>query len=105
MRLAMFLCASVILAAPAAAQDNSDPLAPLDLGAVDQAAQQGDQAKPKPPAPIVAVPIARPVVVPKNWAGVLLAIGNSEWEAARLGIEALPNGPLKPYARAELYTA
>ncbi len=36
---------------------------------------------------------------------MLTAIDNSEWEAARLGIEAMPNGPLKPYARAELYTA
>ena len=97
MRLAMFLCASVVLAVPAAAQEVSDPLAPLDVGAVDQAAQQN--AEPKPATPVA------PKVIPKDWAGVLLAIGNSEWEAARLGIEALPNDPLKSYARAELYTA
>ena len=36
---------------------------------------------------------------------MFLAISNREWEAARLGIEGMPNGPLKPYARAELYTA
>jgi soluble lytic murein transglycosylase len=44
-------------------------------------------------------------VIPKDWRGVLTAIRNSEWEAARLGIDALPNGPLKPFAKAELFTA
>ena len=34
-----------------------------------------------------------------------MAIRNGEWEAARLGIDGMPNGPLKPYARAELFTA
>ena len=101
MRLAIFLCAGVVLAAPAAAQE-TDPLAPLDVGTVDQATQQpSEEAKPKPsstPAPL-------PKVIPKTWPEVLLAIGNGEWEAARIGIDALPNDPLKPYAKAELYTA
>lgn len=100
MRLAIFLCAGVILAAPAAAQD-ADPLAPLDVGTVDQATQPSEAAKPQPPS----TPAPPPKVIPKSWPEVLLAIGNGEWEAARLGIDALPNDPLKPYAKAELYTA
>jgi soluble lytic murein transglycosylase-like protein len=98
MRLTLFLCASVALAAPAAAQETGDPLAPLDVGSVDQAAQQQAEVKPAPPA-------QPPKVIPKSWPEVLLAIGNGEWEAARLGIDALPNDPLKPYAKAELFTA
>jgi soluble lytic murein transglycosylase-like protein len=98
MRLTIFLCASVALAAPAAAQDTSDPLAPLDVGSVDQASQQQSDVKPAPPAP-------PPKVIPKTWPEVLLAIGNGEWEAARLGIDVLPNDPLKPYAKAELFIA
>jgi soluble lytic murein transglycosylase-like protein len=35
----------------------------------------------------------------------LLAINSGDWEGARLGIEALPNHALKPYAKAELFTA
>ena len=97
MRLAMFLGASVALAVPAVAQEAPDPLAPLNVGTVDQASQPPADAKPKPPLP--------PKVIPRDWAGVLLAIANGEWEAARLGIEALPNDVLKPYARAELFTA
>ena len=101
MRFAIFLCASVALSAPAAAQETSDPLAPLDVGSVDRASQQ------QPTTTTTAKPQIAPVprVIPKDWAGVLLAIGNSDWEAARLGIEALPNDLLKPYARAELFTA
>ena len=99
MRFAIVLCASVALAAPAAAQETSDPLAPLDVGSVDRAAQQQPTTTTKPQiAPV-------PRVIPKDWAGVLLAVGNSDWEGARLGIEALPNDLLKPYARAELFTA
>jgi soluble lytic murein transglycosylase-like protein len=44
-------------------------------------------------------------VIPRDWRGILAAIANREWEAARLGIHAMPDGPLKPYAKAELYTA
>jgi soluble lytic murein transglycosylase-like protein len=98
MRLAVLLCASVVLATPSAAQDSADPLAPLNVGAVDQAAQEQAEPKPKAPLPV-------PKVIPKSWAEVLLAIGNGEWEGARLGIAALPNDPLKPYAKAELFTA
>jgi peptidoglycan lytic transglycosylase len=96
MRLGL-LFATVLLAGPAMAQD-VDPLAPLDVGTVDQATQQPANAKPTPPAP-------PPKIIPKDWRGVFTAIVNGEWEAARLGIEGLPDGPLKPYARAELFTA
>jgi soluble lytic murein transglycosylase-like protein len=34
-----------------------------------------------------------------------MAIGNGEWEAARLGIAGLPDSVIRPYALAELYTA
>lgn len=101
MRLAIFLCTAVVLAAPTAAQETTDHLAPIDVGTVDQAVQQSEEAKPQRPL----TPATPPKVIPKTWPEVLLAIGNGEWEAARLGIDALPGDPLKPYARAELYTA
>src|ERR1700741_4041629 len=101
MRLTIFLCAGVAVAAPAAAQENPDPLAPLDVGSVDQAVQPTEEAKPRPALP----PAPPPKVIPKTWPSILLAIGNGEWEAARLGIDAMPGDPLKPYAKAELYTA
>jgi soluble lytic murein transglycosylase-like protein len=91
------LLATVLLAGPAAAQD-VDPLAPLDVGTVDQATQEPANVKPTPPAP-------PPRIIPKDWRGVFTAIVNGEWEAARLGIDGLPDGPLKPFARAELFTA
>ena len=112
MRIGWVLLAGLLLGSPVVAQE-ADPLAPLE--------PDGSE----PPEPIVPVtqpatkpsgsatttitptpaPPPRPVVIPKDWRGVLMAIRNSEWEAARLGIEALPNGPLKPFAKAELYTA
>lgn len=103
MRFGWFLI-GMMTAGPALAQD-ADPLAPLDVGTVDQATQTTDQGKPKPPPAATLTPVVKPVVVPKDWAGVLLAIGNGEWEAARLGIDALGDDPLKPYAKAELFTA
>ncbi|MEO7815029.1 MAG: lytic transglycosylase domain-containing protein [Sphingomicrobium sp.] len=73
------------MAAPVVAQD--DPLAPVltDL---------------PPPKPIVPV-----AVVPKDWRGVFAAIRAEDWADAQAGIDALPDGPLKPVAKAELYTA
>ena len=72
-------------AAPAMAQD--DPLAPVltDL---------------PPPKPVV--PIA---TVPKDWRGVFAAIRAEDWVDAKAGIDALPDGPLKPVAKAQLFTA
>ena len=101
MRLAA-LYLSVFLAGPAMAQD-VDPLAPLDPSTGEQPATQ-----PAPAQPAVAQPVAPPPpprVIPKDWRGIFTAILNSEWEAARLGIDGMPEGPLKPYARAELFTA
>ncbi|HVF36863.1 MAG TPA: lytic transglycosylase domain-containing protein, partial [Sphingomicrobium sp.] len=99
MRIGWILCASLAVHATAAAQD--DPLAPLDPA----------PAKAEPirqePAPQIqpTQPLPPPRVIPRDWAGVFAAIDGGDWEGARLGIEALPNGPLKPYARAELFTA
>ncbi len=53
--------------------------------------------------PAAAAPTA--ASFPGTGAACLLAIDQGEWEAARLGIDALPDGPLKPYAKAELFTA
>ena len=102
MRLSWVLFASVAVGSAGIAQE-VDPLAPVDWTNDEQpvATEPATAAKPSVPA----MPAPKPVVVPKDWRGVLLAISNGEWEAARLGIEGLPNGLLKPYARAELYTA
>jgi soluble lytic murein transglycosylase-like protein len=98
MRLNWLIFAGVLIGGPAMAQQAEDPLAPLDLSTADQKASEPEPAKPTPPPP-------PPRVIPKDWRGILTAIGQSQWEAARLGIEAMPEGPLKPYARAQLYTA
>ncbi|MFL6756998.1 MAG: lytic transglycosylase domain-containing protein [Sphingomicrobium sp.] len=102
MRLDWVLGASVLLAGPAFAQE-TDPLAPLNEITADQPAAPPVATTPAVTQP--APPPPRPIVIPRDWRGVFLAIANSEWEAARLGIEAMPEGPLKPFARAELYTA
>src|SRR5262245_60448352 len=107
MKSAWVLCASVAISGPSFAQD-ADPLAPLDPYAAEQPATPPVATPPAVQEPVVSKPAPPPPpprVIPKDWRGVLLAIGNSEWEAARLGIEGLPDGPLKPYAKAELYTA
>jgi hypothetical protein len=101
MRFAWALCASVVIAGAIFAQD-SDPLAPLDPGTTEPSSSKPDATQPTvtPPAATQLAPLPpRPLVIPKDWRGVLLAIGNGEWEAARLGIERLPEGPLKPYPR------
>lgn len=73
------------VATPAIAQD--DPLAPVltDL---------------PPPKPVVPV-----TTVPKDWRGVFAAIRAEDWADAKVGIDALPDGPLKPVAKAQLFTA
>ena len=87
MRLAVLFCASVALSGPALAQD-SDPLAPLEpVTSAEQPATTEPPASTAEPAQ-PALPPPPPKVIPKDWRGVLLAIGNSEWEAARLGIDA-----------------
>ena len=102
MRLKLIFCASVALASPALAQED-DPLAPLDPATATEqpAAPSQSTTTPEPVLP----PPPPPKVIPKDWRGVFTAINQGDWEAARLGIDGLPNGPLKPYAKAELYTA
>src|SRR5262245_35620402 len=106
MRLALLLCSAMLWSVPVVAQE-SDPLAPLEQSPDQQPAdQQPAVPATTQPADIKpALPPAPPRVIPKDWRGVLLAINAGDWEGARLGIEALPDGLLKPYARAELYTA
>jgi soluble lytic murein transglycosylase-like protein len=101
MRLA-WLLVTISLTSPAVAQD-ADPLAPLDPAATEQPATAGSA-----PPPVIAKPAPAPPpprFIPKDWRGIFTAILNGEWEAARIGIDGMPDGPLKPYARAELFTA
>jgi soluble lytic murein transglycosylase len=98
----LFWLLAGIFSAPALAQE-TDPLAPLDQPAPQEPASAS--AVPATGAVKPAAPLARPVVVPRDWRGIFLAIANRQWEPARLGIESMPDDPLKPYARAELYTA
>ena len=93
---------SLFLTAPALGQ-YVDPLAPLDPATSEQPA-----AVPPPSQAAVtqpALPPPPPRIIPKDWRGIFTAIANREWEAARLGIHGMPNGPLSAYAKAELYTA
>ena len=92
---------SLFLAFPALAQE-VDPLAPLDPATAEQPAAV--------PPPVSQPPISQPApppprIIPRDWRGIFPAIANREWEAARLGINGMPAGPLTAYARAELYTA
>jgi soluble lytic murein transglycosylase len=84
---------------PALAQQaDPDPLAP-----VDQPATQPIEANPAPAAtPAPAAPIVQP---PKDWRAEFAAIRSGSWGVAQLGLTSLPDGPLKPVAAAELYTA
>ncbi len=102
MRLKSLLCASVLMAVPAYGQDG-DPLAPLDEKAAAQPATAPIVTDPAVTAP--APPPPPPRVIPRDWRGVFVAIGAGDWEGARLGIQGLPDSPLKPYAKAELFIA
>ena len=107
MRLWGYLMASALVATPALAQEQTvpadDPLAPLDTQPVP------DQPAPLPTQPtttaVAPVSVAPPRSVPRDWPGVFAAIRASDWSGAQFGINALPDGPLKPVATAELYTA
>ncbi len=80
--LALLLAAG---AAPAIAQD--DPLAPVLT----------DLPPPKPVAPVATIP--------KDWRGVFAAIRDEDWTDAKAGIDTLGDSPLRPVAKAELFTA
>ena len=101
MRLVLCLLAGVAMSGPLLAQE-ADPLAPLE----PISNEEPQQATPVEPAESKPVPPPTPPrVIPRDWKGVFAAIDGGDWEAARLGIAAMPNGPLKPYASARLYTA
>ncbi|MCA1652913.1 MAG: lytic transglycosylase domain-containing protein [Sphingomicrobium sp.] len=74
-----------------------DPLAPLPTAKVPTVSVPATP----PPGPAL-VPIA-PVVVPKDWRAEFAAIRAGDWAGATAGIAALPDGLLKPVAKAELY--
>ena len=93
----MALLAAVAAAPPALAQQQ-DPLAPIEQPPVNPASESPPPAEAPPPAP-------PPVAVPRDWRGVFAAIRSGAWASAQAGIDVLPDGPLKPVARAELYTA
>jgi soluble lytic murein transglycosylase-like protein len=63
---------------------------------------------PTAPAPTILAPTPAPIiplVIPTDWPGVFKAIRSGNFAGAAAAIAALPDGPLKPVARAELYTA
>ena len=92
----IFLILLATSASPALAQ--SDPLAPQTEPVPEQIFEPGPDPLPAPPpAPV------RPI--PRDWRGVFVAIRWSDWGGASAGIAMLPDGPLKPVARAELFTA
>jgi soluble lytic murein transglycosylase-like protein len=105
MRLVFLLLASVAIAAPTLAQE-ADPLAPLEPISNEESEQQDPPAAPAQSAETrPAPPPVPPRVIPRDWKGIFAAIDSRDWEAARLGIEGMPNSALKPYAKAKLYTA
>ena len=89
----------IAAAVSAAGQPANDPLAPLPQA-------QPPVASPQAPAqPGVETPVAKPIVVPRDWRGVFNAIRARDWAGAQAGIAALPPNILMPVAKAELYTA
>ena len=94
-------------AAPVFAQ--ADPLAPIPRAEAPPAAGEPLVVE---PAVRDTVPTAAPVLprvavrpVPRDWRGVFDAIRAEDWGGVVAGINALPDGPLKPVAKAEYYTA
>lgn len=87
------LFASLLASQPTTPPD--DPLAPLE---------EPQESQPATPV-VVAPPLPTPVVVPKDWPGVFAALRAGQWASAQAGIAALPPSPLRPLAKAELYTA
>lgn len=97
-----FLFLSGLFAAPIAAQQGADPLAPLTQTAPKP---EPATASPQPATQPVLPPAPPPRIVPRDWKGVFAEIDAGDWEGARLGIAGLPDHVLRPYALAELYTA
>ncbi len=88
-----------LTAAPAWAQQ--DPLAPVET----PPAQAETPPEPVPRQVQVTPTPPPPRVIPRDWRGVFAAIRSQDWGGAAVGIDALPDSPLKAVARAELYTA
>ena len=89
----------------AAMAQPADPLAPIATAPIPAAPTA---PIPIPPAPIPTVQLPAPVPtrqIPTDWRGVFAAIRGGDWAGASAGITALPDGPLRSVARAELYTA
>ena len=104
-RLAASALVLAAIAAPALAQDPLAPIPETEVEPTDTAPADSDTAAPAPVPSTPATPVARPVVIPKDWRGVFSAIRSGDWGGARAGIAALPDDMLKPIAKAELYTA
>ncbi|MCY7397241.1 MAG: lytic transglycosylase domain-containing protein, partial [Sphingomonas bacterium] len=82
-------------AVPAFAQ--SDPLAPVVTEPVIEQVLE--------PAPLLTAPPAPVRPMPRDWRGVFDAIRYQDWAGASAGIATLPDGPLRPVALAEMFTA
>ena len=134
MKSGLLAFGTLIGAAPAIAQTQADPLAPLPTTSAPAVAAPTSTPAPtspkvqwpsyetvvpvlgpagtpqKPaltvtsPASAAPVPVAT-VIVPKDWRGVFDAIDAGNWASAQAGISALPRSILTPVAKAELYTA
>ena len=88
-------------AAPALAQD--DPLAPLSETELEPVEPTPQQPTVEPaPTPTPSPPVARPIVVPRDWRGVFSAIRSSDWGSALAGIASLPDYLMRSVSRAEL---
>ena len=100
MRLIGLSLSVAMMTSPALAQQQDDPLAPLDPAPVtkEEVTTQPTVLQPVTPPP-------PPRVIPRDWRGIFAAIDSADWEGARLGIEVMPADALKPLAKAQLFTA
>ena len=82
----------------------ADPLAPLPV----TVGARTVVVKPGPPIlfPVLPAPLPSvPLIVPSDWRAEFAAIRKGDWAGAAAGIAAIPDGPLRAVAKAELYTA
>ena len=100
MRLIGLSLSVAMMTSPALAQQQDDPLAPLDPAPVtkEEVTTQPTVLQPVTPPP-------PPRVILRDWRGIFAAIDSADWEGALLGIEAMPADALKPLAKAQLFTA
>ena len=94
----------LLLATAAPAWSQVDPLAPTPPASAEPLViEPAVQDQLPTAAPVLPPVIARPI--PKDWRGVFDAIRAEDWGGVVAGINALPDGPLKPVAKAEYYIA